>query len=131
MTGALTWLGRLTVLALSLLATLSIIGAIAAIPSGSVEGRLGIDRPQAEPGALPEAQPAETILSPEHSIIPSQPAAEPVVHSRQQGVERKRDDPLRWLEPLTYAVIALAGLMALAVLFLWQAVAALNRLERR
>jgi len=130
MSGALAWLGRLIVLTLSLLATLSIIGSIAAIPSGSVEGRLGLEPPQADRVALPETEPAETA-APMPSAGARDLAGERVAQSRRQAVAPELDDPLRWLEPLTYAVIALAGLMALVVLFLWQAVAALNRLERR
>lgn len=124
MTGALTWLGRTAVLTLSLLATLSILGSIAAIPSGSVEGRLGLPRPQSE-------------ITTERSLERSLPApASPGPRMPQPGsggsqtVEAiavpEPDERLRWLEPLTYAVIALAGLMAIAVLLLWRIVVALD-----
>lgn len=131
MTGALGWFGRLVLLVLSLMATLSIIGSIAAIPSGSVEGRLGMVR---RPSA-PQAQPIErdqvsqpSLRSEPRSVRPQVGVARP---AEVVGDALKEPSALRWLEPLTYAVIALAGLMAIAVLFLWQAVAALNRIEQR
>lgn len=131
MSGAFAWLGRLAVLSLSLLATLSIIGSIAAIPSGSVEGRLGLERPPGERTVAPATEPRERRMPSEPEMPQPGTGASQIVESIAIPVAPERDDPLRWLEPLTYALIALAGFMALGVLFLWQAVAALNRLERR
>lgn len=127
MSGALGWLGRLVFTVLSLLATFSIIGSIAAIPSGSVEGRLGIERPQAYvPVRSAPEQPGRPVV--ETSAEPSMP--QPGAGGSQMVetvlVAPERDNLLRWLEPLTYGVIALAGLMAIAILFLWRIAAALD-----
>lgn len=121
----LGWLGRTLVLVLSMLATLSIIGSIAAIPSGSVETRLGLPpqrytpQPTASPGPIPR------------SPLPREATGSAAAPSRE-GIAGPAPPPppppdlLRWLEPLTYGVIALAGLMGLAVLLLWRAVTLLG-----
>lgn len=124
--GALAWLGRTVVLVLSLLATLSIIGSIAAIPSGSIEGRLGIERPRQDRiiPAPTNAPDRPRIAKPE--MPQPRPGASQMVETFATPAQPPRDDLLRWLEPLTYAVIALAGMMAIAVLFLWRIAAALD-----
>ncbi len=114
----LGWFGRTLVLVLSMLATLSIIGSIAAIPSGSVGARMGLPtqalpplpRSIAEPGQprVLEAMRDPNVAPPRETIAVPAPLPPP--------------DLLRWLEPLTYGVVALAGLMAIAVLLLWRAV---------
>lgn len=129
MTGALAWTGRLVFLVLAMLAALSIIGSIAAIPSSVAGQRLGIEHPRV---ARPDAPVADlTRPAPQPAPVP-QPddLARPGEQGESQPVvvaaEPTRDDPLLWLEPLTYAVLALAGLLAIAVLLLWRAALALE-----
>ena len=58
------WLGRVIMLVLAGMITLSIIGAIAAIPSGGLPGRIGmVDReapvpPDVQPSSAPEPRAA-------------------------------------------------------------------------
>lgn len=114
--GFLDRLGRLAMLVLAGLVTLSLIGAIAAIPSGSIETRMGLETPRIETPPLPETEPrtaepradraagASDGRSPAGAPIPPPPAP----------------DAARWLEAITYALLALVGLTALASLLLWR-----------
>jgi hypothetical protein len=111
------WLGRVIMLVLAGMVTLSIIGAIAAIPSGILPERIGMTErrapvPEAEPTPAPE--PRRDRASPEGapgattdqvSIAPAEP--EPV-------------DPAEWLEAIFYALLALVGIAALATVILWR-----------
>lgn len=125
MSGFYEWLGRVIMLVLAGMITLSIIGSIAAIPSGSIPSQAGIDprdwprpeireeapRPAAPPAARPEPpQPkAATPGSPQGRFVVAAPAPQEPPH------------PSDWLEAITYALFALAGLAALAALLLWRA----------
>jgi hypothetical protein len=116
------WLGRVIMLVLAGMITLSIIGAIAAIPSGSnLPQQIGFEGTpapeperapaEAQPEAAPEAgdavQEATANGAAQVSVVPAPPV--PV-------------DPARWLEAITYALLALAGLAALGCLLLWRLV---------
>ena len=117
---ALDWLGRAVMLVLAGLVTLSIIGSIAAIPSGSIENRIGM-------------APAPQPVPPESEQAAERPAIDPIEGSRtdradpagrREGMSTaappEATDPDRWLEAITYALLALAGLAALACLLLWR-----------
>ena len=116
---ALDWIGRAAMLVLAGMVTLSIIGSIAAIPSGSIENRIGM---------APQQQP----LPPDSEQAPEPAAVEPVEGSRTdraagtapgQQVAAPAPQPAnpdRWLEAITYALLALAGLAALGCLLLWR-----------
>ncbi len=102
--------------------TLSIVGSIAAIPSGTIEGRIGIEQPepslpqQAAPETappLPKAFEGETAEPGTGSTGASGAAA---IAPPPPG----EDDAERWLEAITYALLALVGLVALAALLLWR-----------
>jgi hypothetical protein len=113
----LDWVARVVMLALAGMVSLSIIGSIAAIPSGSIEGRIGIDQSQPsspEPTAEDRSSPTPT---PEAT-----PSAEPGPGqiSIAAPAPPERPDPARWLEAITYALLALVGLSALATLLLWR-----------
>ena len=113
------WLGRVIMLVLAGMITLSIIGAIAAIPSGSLPNRIGMAEreaavppetqatPAPEPRPTPEAQPSggEDVVANQISLAPAEPG--PI-------------DPAEWLEAITYALLALVGISALATLILWR-----------
>ena len=112
-------------LVLAGLITLSIIGAIAAIPSGSpVQTSLGM-----EPRAWPEPQPAvEPRPIPPKASPPAPPseqqapAAAPPPPATMIPVPPPAPDPIeRWLETIAYALLAIAGILAFATLLLWRA----------
>ena len=120
MTGFLDWAGRVVMLVLAGMITLSIIGAIAAIPSGTIESRMGMEsRAWPEPQARPEPQP-----------VPAEPRAEPspgaTARVAQPGTvlapaPKEPVDPARWLEAITYALLALVGAGIFAIILLWRA----------
>lgn len=125
MSGALDGLARIVIVALSLLATLAIIGSISAIPSGSIEGRLGVgdtrpaaDQPVARPESLatPLAMP-DTGATPGEGGTPGAPVP-----------PRERDPIERWLESISYALIAIAALMAAGLFLLWRALGIWRRM---
>jgi hypothetical protein len=116
---AIDWFGRAVMLVLAGLVTLSIIGSIAAIPSGSIENRIGM-------------APAPKRLPPEAERAAERPAIDPIEGSRTDPAAApgrgqpmaapapEPTDPDRWLEAITYALLALAGLAALGCLLLWR-----------
>ena len=121
------WIARTATLVLAGLITLSIIGAIASIPSGSIETRIGIGGTEPPSSSAPPSEPAspaqdgagsrEGVTAPTGGVAPS-PAGD-------------RADAARWLEAITYALVALAGIAALALILLWRGVRAVERLEDR
>ncbi len=116
----LDWAGRVVMLVLAGMVTLSIIGAIAAIPSGTIPPRLGI-RPD-QPSAPPEARPAEQRQRDEtgrHSR-PDRVITQEVGKSGAAPAAPETSDAARWLEAITYSLLALVGLAALACLLLWR-----------
>jgi hypothetical protein len=100
--------------------TLSIIGSIAAIPSGSIENRIAmrpaprVPSPDAEP--LPEPQPAGAQPGDRSRPDRAGNAAEGLASAPPP----ETNDGDRWLEAITYALLALVGLAALACLVLWR-----------
>jgi hypothetical protein len=118
--GFLDWAGRVVMLVLAGMVTLSLIASIAAISSGDVETRSGLeteprlDEPSAEPTPLPE--PRRELDRPQAG-----PAEEGQM-ATSPGVAASPEPPdtERWLEAITYALLALAGLAALATLLLWR-----------
>jgi hypothetical protein len=121
--GFFDWLGRVIMLALAGMITLSIIAAIAAIPSGSIETRMGMEpsawpepsyqepRPAPPPRPQPEAEPrpvASAAAPAETSSVAAAPA-------------QKEDGAERWLESITYILLALAGIAAFATILFWRA----------
>ena len=125
------WLGRVIMLVLAGMITLSIIGSIAAIPSGSsIERQMGIERtdwPQAhaqEQRSAPKQTPQQVAREvkpppPEQPQLESTPAGQVPAHA---GVAAPppRVDPARWLEVIAYALLALVGLAALGVVIAWR-----------
>lgn len=118
--GFFDWLGRVIMLALAGMITLSIIGAIAAIPSGSIETRNGV-----EPSAWPEPsyEDAPPAPAPQPEAEP-QPRAQSPARSETSLVAAasapKTGHPERWLESITYILLALAGIAAFATILFWR-----------
>lgn len=113
------WLGRVIMLVLAGMITLSIIGAIAAIPSGGLPERIGmVEREATVP---PDAQPSPA------------PAPRAAGETKGEGTDSGDDrasiapaarqpvDPAEWLETITYALLALVGIAAFATILLWRA----------
>lgn len=124
MRGPLDWITRVIMLALAGMVSLSIIGTIAAIPSGTIEGRMGVE----ERGVpVPTTAPEERPGTPSGKAAPSLPDADPT--GGQVSVAMAPAPPPspgekieEWLEAITYALIALVGIAALATLVLWRGV---------
>lgn len=124
--GFFDWLGRVIMLVLAGLTTLSIIGAIAAIPSGSpVQTSLGME-PRAwsepQPPAPPEPVPSEPAPPAPPQTQPQAPAAQPPASTTAIPIPPPPPNPIeRWLEAIAYALLAIAGILAFATLLLWRA----------
>jgi hypothetical protein len=123
--GFLDWLGRVVMLVLAGLVTLSIIGSIAAIPSGSIETRIGIEtEPRTAEPPLQRVAPKATD-SPTPDGDPTRPAAS---GSAGAPFASGPHEAARWLEAMTYALLALTGIAALATLILWRGLRERRRL---
>jgi hypothetical protein len=120
----LEWIGRTAMLVLAGLITLSIIGAIASIPSGSIETRFGMDGDTTSPIGDEPSPAAPQGKEAGSGTQAGVGAAQPLPASPANS----RDAPARWLEAITYALIALAGVAALGLILLWRGVRALERL---
>ncbi len=123
MKGFWDWVGRVVILVLSGMITLSIIGAIAAIPSGSLPQNIRFERerwPVPEPREQPLAAPAPEPQPQPERAVPTEAAAPERTVALAPAPE-KPVAPAEWLEAIFYALLALVGLMALAVLLLWRA----------
>ena len=120
MTGFLDWAGRVVMLVLAGMITLSIIGAIAAIPSGTVQTRMGME-PRSWPGPQPEAEPQPVPA--EAPVEPSRGATAPAPQPGTVLAPAPKEpvDPARWLEAITYALLALVGAFVFAIVLLWRA----------
>ena len=115
--GFIDWAGRVVMLALAGLVTLSIIGSLAAIGTGSLDTRSGV-----EPQAVPPDQrplPQYEVQQPERGDSAGAEAGQALgtaaVPASPQPVEATR-----WLEAISYALLALVGVAALATLLLWR-----------
>lgn len=113
------WLGRVVMLSLAGMITLSIIGAIAAIPSGSIGGRLVAPQPEQ---AVPE--PAQENATAPPVAREDQPSSAPSPGGGGATAAAVAPEPEneteRWLETIAYALLALVGVAALATLILWR-----------
>jgi hypothetical protein len=121
------WLGRVIMLVLAGMITLSIIGAIAAIPSQSTETRLRVEPQRDWSQPTPRTEPLPPRPLP-RAVPESRPAAPPPPRARTQVIEAPAPAPpppttaADWLEAITYALLALVGIGVGAVLLLWRAV---------
>jgi len=148
------WLGRVVFLVLSGMITLSIIGAIAAIPSQSIETRLRVGAgdtptewsratPPRPPAPVPSPRPEPEPLPAPPQSAPSEPTPAPQADvpgtpTTIAPAPRPQPTAADWLESITYALLAIAGLLALGLLLLFRALGhwrrsadALERLAKR
>ncbi len=124
------WIARTAMLVMAGLVTLSILGAIATMTNdpgtrfAAPGDRPVIEGEQAEEGEVapapsaPERGNATAAAAPGEgqgvTIAPARPAPE--------------DKVARWLEAIAYALLAIAGIGALAVLMLWSILRELRRI---
>ena len=122
MAGFWDWAGRVVMLVLAGMITLSIIGAIAAIPSESLPHEMRFGRP-----TQPMPAPVEQVIPPETRPQELPGAAAPAASGKMpQPVDvapaaKPAANAADWLEAITYSLFALIGLAALAILLLWRA----------
>ncbi len=120
MAGFLDWAGRVVMLVLAGMITLSIIGAIAAIPSSVMETRMGVE-PRDWPIAQPEAEPQPLPVSPGRGAATSGARQIPPSGTVLAPPPEAPADAARWLEAITYGLLALVGIGLLVTVLLWRA----------
>jgi hypothetical protein len=124
------WIARTAMLAMAGLVTLSILGSIAAMTGDPVTGFAPGNRPMIEAERAQEREAAPASPQPgQGNAVVTAPAGAPgatAVTARPAG----EDQEARWLEAIAYALLALAGIGALAVLMLWSVVRELRRIGR-
>lgn len=127
----LDWLGRTLLLVMAGLATLSIIASVASVSNihGTPPDRAPT-RSIAERTEAPQPQP--------QLVEPGEPSPDPIASDDDSGMlatlsaaDAQDGEIARWLESLTYAVLALAGFMAAALLVLLRITALLARIAER
>ena len=121
MSGVLRWVGRVLFLSLAGFATLSIIGSIAAIPSGGTGGRtLLADRAPAPPEEAARPMPGEPAAPEPEAARPDAAPAPGDVADATVAAAPPTDPAARWLEPISYALIEIAALLGAFLLALWR-----------
>lgn len=125
------WLGRTLLLVMAGLATLSIIASVASVSNirDDAPSRQGTP-PAAERLDMPDPQQAATDERVARET-PATPAEENGVLAALSATDADDGEIARWLESLTYAVLALAGFMAAALLVLLRITALLARIAER
>ena len=121
------WLGRTLLLVMAGLATLSIIASVASVSNihGTSPSRPGSET-AAERSDVTERLPVER----DAGAPPVAPGAE-TREMTTPSAAAQDGEIARWLESLTYAVLALAGFMAAALLVLLRITALLARIAER
>ena len=99
--------------------TLSIIGAIAAIPSGSLPPQARFER-EARPGPQREQSPRPQA-APLPGETPSNPAVTRSASMDVTAAPPQRVEAAEWLEAIAYSLLSLTGLAVLAIILLWRA----------
>jgi hypothetical protein len=128
----LEWVGRLLGLVLAMMVTLSIIGAIAAIPSSSLDRPFGLDRGLRSEAVPDRAIDAEPLPPSSNREAGDRSPAEPG-SSAASARESEPEPPIyaQWLEVIAYSLLARVCLAALVVLLLWRASHQLRRIADR
>ena len=125
------WVVRTVMLVLAGLVTLSILGSIAAMSNqaGVPDLRTQRERPVLAPAPEPvpeqaQPQPGTTAGTP---LAPT-PQTEAPAGTELVAVPAPPEEerPERWLEAIAYALLAIAGLLALLLILLWRGVRALR-----
>jgi hypothetical protein len=121
------WILRTAMLVFAGLVTLSMLGAIAAIPSGS-SGGFFTERLSPFPQPAPQQPEPQLRRGTEERAapLPSSSEGATMISEAAQSAPAARED---WLETIAYALLALAGLFAIALLLLARAVGELRRIS--
>ena len=129
------WVIRTAMLVLAGLVTLSILGSIAAMSNEAATVAPGDLREQ--PVLTPPPQPSEPAPQPAPPPAEQAPPAS-TAEAATTGEQRvtvpappEPPRPERWLEAIAYALLAIAGLLALLLILLWRGVRALARIADR
>lgn len=126
------WLGRVAMLVLAVLVTLSIIASIWAIPSGSIAPQTGSTLPGLEDIGEPPPQDEPLLSRGQAQREAGQPEAG--ASGAPAYAADALSDPVehaaRWLEAITYALLAITSLAALGCMLLWRIGSALQELAR-
>jgi hypothetical protein len=125
------WMLRMVMLVLAGLVTLSILSSLAAISNDAGDGLRQTAKPTEAPADRPPAtelpQAAEAGRAAERETAPvADPVPEAAAGSAPAASSPEPTD--RWLEAIAYALLALAGLFALAILLLWRSLRQLRRI---
>ncbi|TKD52886.1 hypothetical protein [Sphingomonas baiyangensis] len=125
----LDFLGRIALLVLSGSATLALIGAIAQVAETAPGVPPPGERIAIEAAAPDRIEPEPRFPdAPGEDMAPAPPLDAALVSAGQAAADR---ETARWLEALTYAVMALAGFAAAALLMLLRIAASLARIADR
>jgi hypothetical protein len=76
--------------------------------------------PRAWPGPQPEAEPQPVPAEPRAEPSPSATAPAPQPGTVLAPAPKEPVDPARWLEAITYALLALVGAFVFAIILLWR-----------
>ncbi|HEY0026582.1 MAG TPA: hypothetical protein VGC35_01815 [Allosphingosinicella sp.] len=127
------WVVRTVMLVLAGLVTLSILGSIDAMSNDTVgAGFRGNDRPVLAPAPEPSApvqQPAPAAPAPATDVSPPQPdgtGGPGQLVTSPAAPEEPRSE--RWLKAIAYALLAIAGLLALLLILVCRGIRALTRI---
>ncbi len=130
------WVVRTAMLVLAGLVTLSILGSIAAMSNeaadpGAIGGRdRAVLAPALEPAPSPSAPANPPPAASEPAPAPQPSGAATPAPGELVAVPAPAEEPRpeRWLEAIAYALLAIAGLLALLLILLWRGVRALTRI---
>lgn len=133
--GFFEWVVRTAMLVLAGLVTLSILGSIAAMSNDAAAppgaGEAAPVRPAPGPETVPRASEAPT---PEPGEVAEAGAGGAAPGTAAEGAAIAAAPPpaedrlARWLEAISYALLALAGLAAIGLLLFWRAARQLRRI---
>lgn len=125
------WLGRTLLLVMAGLATLSIVASVASVSNihGSTPSRSGSET-VADRFETPETPPVEPSERESGEAPVGESEADGML-AALSAADAQDGEIARWLESLTYAVLALAGFMAAALLVLLRITALLARIAER
>ena len=128
------WTVRVAMMVLAGLVSLSILGAVATMTTDTgPRGFLVESQPQPLPETIPEERASESAQTDPGNVFAPGERQEAASSSGTGSAvvaapPPPEDRSERWLEAIAYALLALAGLAAIAILLLWRLVRELRRI---
>ena len=125
-TGVIDWAVRMAMLVLAGLVTLALLGSLAALSNQPA--------PLVSPTRPPPAGPRDEVSAPTGAAAADRPSpplqdeAGPSTGTAGTAAMPAPAPPARWLEAIAYALLALAGLFAVAILLLWRSLRQIRRI---